>query len=152
MKYFLVVRVLGLCLLACASQLKAQEEQFNALQSHFERVAHARFDTMFASVKSIEQWEARKKEYKRQLYRMLWHEMKWPDQPPSVQVTHRSGNEKFTVENLVLETMPGIFSTCNLYLPRKGKKPFPVILYQCGHTYKRVDKPGWFHTEWMPEQ
>lgn len=141
-----IERVFSLVLLFCLSAgvtLRAQQApnaEMQALQAHFEKVARARFDTMFTGVKTVQQWEARKKEYRDQLYRMLWHEMEWPDRPPPVQVTHTSGNDKFTVENLVIETMPGIFSTCNLYIPRKGTRPFPVILYQCGHVNKNVYK------------
>ena len=31
-----------------------------------------------------------------------------------------------------------MFLTANLYLPRTGAKPYPVVLYQCGHANKSV--------------
>ena len=131
--------------------LRAQYQpnaEMQALQAHFERVARARFDTMFTSVRTVEQWEARKADYKRKLLKMLWHDREWSDQPPKVTITNKAGNKDYTVECLVIETAPGLFSTCNLYLPRKVKKPYPVILYQCGHSSKNSYKRHgtWFAT------
>lgn len=42
--------------------------------------------------------------------------------------------EHFTVENIVFESMPGLYVTANLYRPRKIEKRLPAILYVCGHA------------------
>jgi len=77
---------------------------------------------------------------------MLWHEHTWPSTPPPARITHREEHPAYTVENIVLETSPGIYATANLYLPRTGAKPYPVVLYQCGHANKRyfTRHGGWF--------
>ena len=67
---------------------------------------------------------------------MLWHDMRWPDAPPPATVTHREQRAAYTIENLVIETAPKLFLTANLYVPRTGTGPFPVVIYQCGHASK----------------
>ena len=39
----------------------------------------------------------------------------------------------YTVQNAAFESLPGVFVTGNLYRPRKGKKPFAVVLCPHGH-------------------
>ncbi len=124
------------CLLAAAPNLSAQPKEFQALQSHFERVITARFNSLFSGIGSVHQWNERKLKTRAALERMLWHDRRWPDAPPRVTVTGRLERPEYTIENLVLETAPNLYSTANLYLPRTGQKPFPAILYQCGHANK----------------
>jgi cephalosporin-C deacetylase-like acetyl esterase len=120
--------------------------EFQALQSHFSKVAVARYDTMFAGIKTVGQWEGRKKQYRQELLKMLFHERQWSSAPPPVRITNTVEHRDFTMQCLVVETDPQLYATCNLYLPIKGKKPYPVILYQCGHANKRRYKQhgAWF--------
>jgi len=146
MKSLHAFTVLLLSSLAISSQLPGQNDQYQALKSHFERVINARFDTLFSSIGNIEQWEIRKERSGLELGRMLWHDRSWPDSPPPVEITRRVENPDYTLECLILETAPQVYSTANLYLPRSGRKPFPVVLYQCGHANKRIFKHhgAWF--------
>lgn len=146
MKNMILCAILCLCSSGVLWPLQAQNENFEALQAHFERVATTRFDTLFKRIENIEQWEARKKQTRQALYRMLWHDRRWPENPPGVRITRRLEKPDYTVECLILETAPGLYTTANLYLPRKGHKPFPVILYQCGHANKSRYK---HHGSWF---
>ncbi|HUU26745.1 MAG TPA: acetylxylan esterase [archaeon] len=146
MNKFILCAVLCLCAIGILPPLQAQNENFEALQSHFERVVTARFDTLFNRIDNVGQWEARKEQTRQALYRMLWHDRRWPESPPGVRITHIVKKPDYMVECLVLETSPGLYATANLYLPRNDRKPFPVILYQCGHANKRIFKHhgAWF--------
>jgi cephalosporin-C deacetylase-like acetyl esterase len=127
---------LWFCLIPAASLLNAQPAEFQALQAHFDRVIAARHAALFRDVSSISQWEQRKHRTRDDLARMLWHNNPWPATPPPARITHRTERASYTIENIVLETAPRLYSTANLYLPRNGSKPYPVILYQCGHANK----------------
>ena len=146
MKNFHSFAVLCLCCLGSLSPVEAQNDNIKALQTHFERVITARFDNLFSRIENAKQWEARKEQIREALYKMLWHDRHWPDSPPSVRITRKVKRSDYTIECLVLETAPNIYSTANLYLPRGGTKPFPVILYQCGHANKNRFKHhgAWF--------
>ena len=49
-----------------------------------------------------------------------------------------SGADRYTIENLVIETAPRVFLTANLYLPAAARGRIPSVLYQCGHASKSV--------------
>lgn len=135
-KNLFVCAALGLIFLAGAAQTPVQNEQFQALQSHFERVINERHASLFSRIRNLEEWKARKEKTRLALAKMLWYDLRWPDGPPRVTFVRREQRSDYTLESLILETAPRLYATANLYLPRSGKKPFPVILYQCGHTNK----------------
>lgn len=121
--------------------------EFEALQAHFERVVTERHRQLFEGMTTAAHWEARKTKARAELIRMLWHDLKLPDTAPKATITHRQEYAAYALENVVLETAPRLFLTANLYLPRaSGSKPFPVILYQCGHANKSYYKRhgAWF--------
>ncbi|MCI0390180.1 MAG: acetylxylan esterase [Acidobacteria bacterium] len=122
--------------LTASSQTPVQNEQFKALQAHFDRVIAARYNTLFDGIESVAQWEQRKQKTRDALRKMLWHNRRLPFGPPPAKLVHREERGEYTLEVLTLETAPGLYLTTNLYLPRRGQKPFPVILYQCGHANK----------------
>ena len=140
------VALLGICFLVGPGRSAAQNQEFLALQSHFERVVGERFNAVFSGIRSVQQWEERKQQTRLALTRMLWHDRRWPDSPPPASLTGRLERPGYTIENLVLETAPNLYSTANLYPPATGRRPFPVILYQCGHANKdRFTRHGaWF--------
>jgi len=138
--------LLGVSVLGGPLSLPAQNQEFQALQAHFEHVVTARFDTLFSGINSASQWEEREQRTRAALARMLWHGRAWPSEPPRATVTARVERRDYTIENLVIETAPHLYLTANLYLPRAGRRPYPVVLYQCGHANKnRYARHGaWF--------
>lgn len=133
-----IQRISGLLLALAAAALAAPaNRELEALQAHFEKMIGRRHDQLFRGIRTAQQWEERKTRTRAELARMLWHELRWPAAPPPAQVTHRAERAGYTLENLVLETAPKIYLTANLYLPRGGAQPYPVVLYQCGHASKR---------------
>jgi dienelactone hydrolase len=49
-------------------------------------------------------------------------------------VTGRLEHEDFTVEKLHFQSLPGLYVTGNLYLPKRRNGKLPAILYVCGHS------------------
>ena len=150
---FSVRCVIGaLCTLGAASGPAAQSKvappnkELEALQAHFEMVIGRRHNQLFGGITTVEQWQQRKQKTRAALAKMLWHDMRWPDAPPRATVTHRQEYPGYSIENLVLETAPEVYLTANLYLPRTGGEPFPVVLYQCGHANKSLFRRhgAWF--------
>jgi cephalosporin-C deacetylase-like acetyl esterase len=113
-----------------------QNAEYEALQAHFERHVKARHDHLFDGIRTVAQWESRQKLSRARLEKMLWGDFQWPAAAPKVEVTHREDHAGYRLENLILEVAPSLFVTANLYLPRTGAGPFPVVLYQCGHASK----------------
>jgi dienelactone hydrolase len=86
-----------------------------------------------AEVKSLEDWNARRETYRRQLFEMLSLDPLPPRGDLKAVVTGKVEREDFTVENLHFQSSPGLYVTANLYLPRNLSKPAPTILYLSGH-------------------
>lgn len=121
---------------AAALQPQSQNLEFQALQAHFDGVIAARHAALFRNISSLPAWESRKRQVRQELTRMLWHDRVWPAAPPLARITDRVEHAAYRIENLVLETAPQLYATANLYLPRAGNGPFPIVLYQCGHASK----------------
>ena len=149
--------VATICALTAVSWTAAQSPpprpnpELESLQAHFETVIKRRHDQLFSGITTIQQWEQRKQQTRAGLQRMLWHDLTWPDRPPRATITSRQDYATYTVQNLVLETVPGVFLTANLYLPRGAAKPVPVLLYQCGHASKSLFRRhgAWFASHGM---
>jgi len=113
-----------------------QNAEFEALQAHFERTVGARAEKLFSGITTVPQWETRKSAARAELIWMLWGDLKLPATPPPAVTVHRHERAAYIIENIVIESMPKLFVTANLYLPKSGPGPFPVVLYQCGHANK----------------
>lgn len=53
--------------------------------------------------------------------------------PLNPRITGRSKRDGFSVENLIIESLPGYHVTANVYRP-DGRGPFPGVLLPCGHS------------------
>ncbi|MBI4663360.1 MAG: prolyl oligopeptidase family serine peptidase [Verrucomicrobia bacterium] len=94
-----------------------------------------------AEIKSLEDWKNKKDEYRQQLFEMLSLSPIPERSDLKAVVTGRIEHASFVVENLHFQSMPGLYVTANLYLPKKIEKPVPAILYVCGHA-RVVNKEG----------
>ncbi|MFC1614785.1 alpha/beta hydrolase family protein [Gemmatimonadota bacterium] len=84
-------------------------------------------------VKELGQWETRKKILREKL--MLSAGL-WP--PPErnalrANIFDKRSGEGFTVAKVYYESLPGYLATGNLYLPTKGKGPYPAVICPHGH-------------------
>lgn len=56
-------------------------------------------------------------------------------------ITGTVDHEEFTVHNVHFQSMPGLYVTGNLYIPKNIKEKVPAIVYVCGHA--TVKKGGY---------
>jgi dienelactone hydrolase len=91
-------------------------------------------DACPAGVKTREGWEKKRPELRRQFLEMMGL---WPLPPRTALkpvVTGKLDGGTFTVEKLHFQSLPGLYVTANLYVPKKAKWPVPAVLYVCGHS------------------
>ncbi|MFO1489171.1 MAG: alpha/beta hydrolase family protein [Verrucomicrobiota bacterium] len=90
-------------------------------------------DNCLADIRSRDDWEAKRGEYRRQLQEMvgLWPMPERTDLKPVI--TGKLDHEEFTVEKLSFQASPGLYCTANLFVPKNLTNPAPTILYECGH-------------------
>jgi dienelactone hydrolase len=83
---------------------------------------------------SLEDWKTQKPKLRQGLFEMLGLDPLPPRGDLKATVTGTLEQPDFTVEKLHFQSMPGLYVTANLYLPKNLTKPAPAILYLCGHA------------------
>lgn len=145
------VTLLGL-FAACASVPAAASEpaaqvvpvdtsRGDAVLAEYFRCETARLaERCLADVRTLEEWNAQRDTYRKQLFEMLGLDPLPERTPLNPVVTGTVEHEAFTVEKLHFQSRPGLYVTGNLYVPRQREGKLPAILYVCGHG--RVVKDG----------
>jgi hypothetical protein len=103
------------------------------LADYFRNETAALSQHCLADINTLDEWMAKRGEYRRQLQEMLglWPMPERTDLKPVV--TGCITNDEFVVEKIYFQASPGLYCTANLYLPKNLKPPAPAILYECGH-------------------
>jgi dienelactone hydrolase len=87
-----------------------------------------------ADVHTAADWQAQRTRRREELREMLGL-LPWPERGDlKATTTGRIEREDFIVEKVHFQSLPGLYVTGNLYLPRDTAKPVPAILYACGHS------------------
>jgi dienelactone hydrolase len=84
-------------------------------------------------IRTLEDWTTHREQYRRQLLEMLGLSPLPEKSDLKPVVTGKIDRESLTVENLHFQSLPGLYVTANLYLPKNLARPAPAILYVCGH-------------------
>ncbi|MGE5293885.1 MAG: alpha/beta hydrolase, partial [Solirubrobacterales bacterium] len=137
------VIMLSLCVIASVAASAQQPEPLRPadrqLAEYFRSETAKLQSQCLSDVKTLEDWQAKRVVYKQQLLEMLGLDP-FPEKTPlNAVVTGTVDQEKFTVENLQFQSMPGLYVTANLYVPKNLNKPAPAILYVCGHGEVKKD-------------
>lgn len=133
--------VLLLCLVCVALGKQANEARpaDRQLTAYFQSETAKLQSQCLSDVKTLEDWQARRVVYRQQLLEMLGLDPFPQKSPLNPVVTSTVDQEKFTVENLHFQSLPGLYVTANLYVPKNLDKPAPAILYVCGHGEVKKD-------------
>jgi dienelactone hydrolase len=90
-------------------------------------------EKLLASYPTLALWESRKAEL-RSCFLVQLRLSPFPKKTPlNPIVTSVRKYDGYTVENIAIETIPGVWLCGSLYKPSKGKGPFPVVLNPYGH-------------------
>ncbi|MCX6334602.1 MAG: acetylxylan esterase [Bacteroidia bacterium] len=88
---------------------------------------------LLAAYPDVQLWELRKTE----LRKCFLEQLKLNPFPKKTEmnpvITPPRKYDGYTVQNIALETIPGVYLCGSLYKPSKGKGPFPAVLCPYGH-------------------
>lgn len=106
------------------------------IRDHLSREARRITDQALADFTSAGVWRQLRAEKRRQFIEMMGLDLWWTEQrePPPVTVTGVVEREHYRIEKLYYESLPRLFVTANLYLPRHRTARAPAVLYLCGHA------------------
>jgi sugar phosphate isomerase/epimerase/dienelactone hydrolase len=101
----------------------------------------AELDRIAAQYKNVTEWEKRKQELKPCLLEALQLNH-LPTSPNSAPIRAKARKmDGYTIENLAIEILPGVWVNGSLYKPAKYKGKIPVILHPQGHWDKHRYRP-----------
>jgi cephalosporin-C deacetylase-like acetyl esterase len=128
------------CNIACANDAPEDTSRGDGmLEVYFGHQVQRIADAALADVKDRARWEKKRPELRRQFLDMMGL---WP-LPPRTDlkpvITGKLDAPRFTVEKLHFQSVPGLYVTANLYVPKQAKFPAPAVLYVCGHGPSIVD-------------
>ncbi|MHB8655636.1 MAG: alpha/beta hydrolase family protein [Terriglobia bacterium] len=118
--------------LAAAAQTVEEARSKDFYHYLMERGAEISRRTL-SDVHDLKQWKKRRPELRRQLLYMLGLDPLPARTPLNAKVTGVIEKPDMRIEKVVYQSVPGLYVTGNLYIPRKGEKPFPTVLYLSGH-------------------
>lgn len=130
-----LLATLGLALPLFAQQFPTHWRlESPSLVAYFDSQVRQIESATLADIRSPDDWSARREERRREFLDMLglWPLPERTDLKPVV--TGRVEADAFTVERLHFQSLPGLYVTANLYLPRAATGAVPAILYVCGHA------------------
>ncbi len=126
------------------------------LAEYFEREVSRIEESTFADIETLEDWTSRREEYHRQMMYMLGLDPLPERTELHPVVTGTIDHPEMTVENIHFQSMPGLYVTGNLYIPKGFEGPRPTILYVCGHGGVEIDGVSYgnkvsyqHHGEWF---
>ncbi|MBN2288978.1 MAG: hypothetical protein JXQ83_06555, partial [Candidatus Glassbacteria bacterium] len=98
------------------------------------------FELRLPEVTGLEQWETRRSILREKL---MMSAGLWPPPehtPLNARIFDERAGEGFKVAKVYFESLPGYLATGNLYLPARGKAPYPAVICPHGHwTYGRLN-------------
>ncbi|PYI87450.1 MAG: hypothetical protein DME26_06110 [Verrucomicrobia bacterium] len=136
LKRFLLLA--GLCIppvVSSAASAALQPSRGDKMIADYFRLETAKLaDKCLADIKTLDEWTSKREKYRQQLFEMLglWPLPKKSDLQPVI--TGKVEQDSFFVEKLHFQSMPGLYVTANLYVPKQLTKPAPAVLYVCGHA------------------
>ena len=90
-------------------------------------------EKLLASYQSRQDWEARKAELRKCFLVQIGLNPLPRITPLNPVYTVKRKYDGYTVENVGIETLPGVYLCGSLYRPAKGRGPFPAVLCPHGH-------------------
>ena len=87
----------------------------------------------FADIKSLEDWTSQRARFREQLFEMVGLSPRPEASDLRATITGREDRDDFYVEKIHYQSMPGLYATGSLYLPKNPPGKVPAILYVCGH-------------------
>jgi dienelactone hydrolase len=92
-------------------------------------------DVAAAEMESRETWEPGMERRRREMREMLGLEPGPRKSDLNVRITGKIERDEYSIEKIAFESLPRVYVTANLYLPRERSGKVPAVIYVCGHAF-----------------
>lgn len=96
-------------------------------------------ERLLVSYPTLQNWEQRKTELRKCMLEQIGLSPLPRKTPMNRVYTPKRVMEGYTIENVAIETLPGVYLCGSLYRPAEGKGLFPAMLCPHGHFYAKVN-------------
>jgi cephalosporin-C deacetylase-like acetyl esterase len=117
-----------------AQQRHTPAERYRMFQEYLVRRAGEVTRNSLSGVKAAEDWRRERPEARRRILYNLGLDPMPEKTPLNARVTSSFERDGYRVENVVFESMPGLYVTGNLYIPAELKGRAPTVVYVSGHA------------------
>ncbi len=128
-------------LLACAVMIPASAgerhspaERYKMFQNYLVRRAAEVTKNNLAEITDAASWKRRRPEIRKRVLEQLGLDPLPPRTPLNARVTGSFERDLYRVEKVVFESMPHLYVTGNLYVPKGLSGRAPAVVYVCGHS------------------
>lgn len=124
---------------ALKNVLKARRDALRIRERHLQSIAYLKraasavSERCMADISTLEDWQRQRPDLRQQVLSMLGLDPLPERSPLNIRVTGVLEFPAYRVEKIVFESLPGLYVTGNLYLPKGVNGSKPCILYLCGH-------------------
>jgi len=92
-------------------------------------------DLAAREIASREPWERLREQRRQEMLDMLGLDPLPERTPLNVQITGKIDQPEYTIEKIAFESLPKVYVTANLYIPKNREGKLPAVIYVCGHAY-----------------
>ncbi len=125
------MKSLPLALVSLALTAAAQ----SPTHEYLARAARVITDRASEEIRTVEGWEKVRPQRLEEMRDMLGL-LPWPERTPlHVRITGTLDQGSYTVEKIAFESLPKLYVTANLYVPKQRAGRVPAVVYVCGHSY-----------------
>jgi cephalosporin-C deacetylase-like acetyl esterase len=110
------------------------EQRYKMFQEYLVRRAAEVTRNNLADIRSLEAWKQQRPEVRKRVLYTLGLDPMPPKTPLHARITGELQRDGYRVQNVVFESMPGLYVTANLYLPKQAAGKIPAVVYVCGHA------------------
>ena len=115
-------------------RLHTPQQRYQMFQDYIKsRAAEITRDNL-AGIRDRAEWEKQRPEVLRRYLYVMGLDPMPKKTPLAARVTGTFERAEYRVEKVVFQSMPGLYVTGNLYLPKARSGPLPTVLYVCGHS------------------
>ena len=106
----------------------------SAVHKRLETQARQITDSAIAEIDSRSTWEPLREQRTREMREMLGL-LPFPQKTPlNIQITGTIDRPEYVIEKIAFESLPKVYVTANLYIPKDRPGPLPTVIYVCGHA------------------
>ena len=124
----------GLLSLSSPAQRHTPEQRYQMFQSYLVRRAAEVTRNNLTGIRDLQEWQRQRPEVLKRFLYVLGLDPMPVKTPLNARVTRVIDREGYRIENVVFESMPRLYVTGNLYVPKNLKGRAPGVVYVSGHS------------------